>query len=697
MLTRILKLWSVPIILGLFISAIGWTHQTIEARSSMTTVVHDHLAQQAGPQLSMPGDLSTEENTTVDVPVTFAGNGNDISTVIFSVVYDEALTFDETDSDEDGVPDAVTFDLPAAFSGSVPSVDTTNRTIGILIADLAPPLSGLEDSTVVTIQFTAGAVDTATTAGVGFGNTPETSFGNTDGVAVPGTTSDGAVRIIPDNTPPPSVTPTPDDGGTDDNPPPPMPLTPPRNLTARTGLDAVLLAWAPAPSTEAAGYHVYRRSADDADFTRLTTVATTGLNYRDIAATESRSYSYRVTSVDVAGTESTPSNEVMVSLGRLSLKIPEVRAEPGQSVRVPVTIENADGLCIGAMNIGLRYDPAIATVVGVERAALTAAYTFEHSTRDTADEVHIATISDSCQELVGPGAMFEIIFDVAQTATTNSDLNFIEGLIGTVIYDDDDLSTPVALNLEAGELVIRRDGDFTRGDLDGNSAVNSADAALALQIASEGEEPTAEQLAAGDINGDGVVDSSDASMILFFAANQEWPSAVPVALQSDTSQVQVVQVSPGTAVVEEGQTSFEIPITVNNGADVAGATFEVVYGAGLRYENIRLDAALVERNYEIQHHTVTTSTVRVSLAGDTPLGSGEHTLAWLRFTVQPAARLAQATTAPLRVSGAWLNDQTGRDFATSALSRTVLGNISQVSLPTTPTTTSRVYLPLVRK
>jgi hypothetical protein len=150
-----------------------------------------------GPALDIPDQIPASPGGTVTVPVNYTANGNSISAVIFSVDYDENwLSFDPTDSDEDGIPDAITFNLPMAFQGSVTfdGADTDGE-LDFFIADLFPPLSSLTDRTLVYITFNVGSPSQSTEAAVNFSQDPAASFGNTLGQSVQGTTDNGSVYI----------------------------------------------------------------------------------------------------------------------------------------------------------------------------------------------------------------------------------------------------------------------------------------------------------------------------------------------------------------------------------------------------------------------------------------------------------------------------------------------------------------------
>ena len=131
------------------------------------------------------------------MPINFTANGNSIASLIFSVDYDQTwLAFDPMDSDEDGIPDAVAFNLPGAFNASVTFDEAdTDGELDFFIADLFPPLASLPDGAIVSMTLNVGSPPGATEAAVNFSPDPATSFGDTSGQSVPGTTDDGSVLI----------------------------------------------------------------------------------------------------------------------------------------------------------------------------------------------------------------------------------------------------------------------------------------------------------------------------------------------------------------------------------------------------------------------------------------------------------------------------------------------------------------------
>lgn len=135
------------------------------------------------------------------MPITFTSNGSSIAAVAFSLIYNTTqLGFDDTDADNDGIPDAIAFRVPAAFTGSVPAIDTANGTIQIAIADESEPFAALPDGILATITLSAGTPDATATFPVGFRPEPQAVFTTTENVALPGNTQDGSVLIEAEDT-----------------------------------------------------------------------------------------------------------------------------------------------------------------------------------------------------------------------------------------------------------------------------------------------------------------------------------------------------------------------------------------------------------------------------------------------------------------------------------------------------------------
>lgn len=163
------------------------------------------------PSLSIPSGISTTPEGPVAVPITFDSDGANVSSITFSVDYDEAcLSFDSTDGNEDGLPDSVNLRLPATFGVTRVTHDAedTDGEIDFVLVDTAQPFEAIPEGVIVEVSFN---VDEAAScwdseAGVGFASDPQAEFSNDEGRRLGCETKDGTVTIV---RPPPTYTPTP--------------------------------------------------------------------------------------------------------------------------------------------------------------------------------------------------------------------------------------------------------------------------------------------------------------------------------------------------------------------------------------------------------------------------------------------------------------------------------------------------------
>jgi hypothetical protein len=152
--------------------------------------------------LATPSRIAAQPGGTVTVPVRFTPGGFDIAFTAFSIDYDEAcLTFDPTDANADGIPDAIAFNLPAGYGKSVQfNAGDTDGEIDVTLFDPAPPFSLLPLGEPARITFhvkpTCGGSALSTLVRVGFSSAPAVSFGDVTGHSVPGISLDGSLEVF---------------------------------------------------------------------------------------------------------------------------------------------------------------------------------------------------------------------------------------------------------------------------------------------------------------------------------------------------------------------------------------------------------------------------------------------------------------------------------------------------------------------
>jgi hypothetical protein len=143
------------------------------------------------PELYIPSEIPASPDSQVDIPIQFTSNGNEISSMAFSLDYDHTmLTFDSS------IPYSITFNLPAGIVGSctVDEADTDGE-IDCIVVDPMAPLAPVPDGIFLTIKLATLNVPDNSIAYVNFAAEPPPSFGNTEGNSVDGTTVDGSVKI----------------------------------------------------------------------------------------------------------------------------------------------------------------------------------------------------------------------------------------------------------------------------------------------------------------------------------------------------------------------------------------------------------------------------------------------------------------------------------------------------------------------
>jgi extracellular elastinolytic metalloproteinase len=148
--------------------------------------------------LAIPSDIAAAAGATVTVPITLNGNGNAIAAAMFGINYDQTrLSFDPTDGNGDGIPDAIDFNLPSGFVGNFNLSDSGQ--LQFVIADMAPPLAALPDGTLATITLRVKATgdNRARAASIAFATDFAASLGSQYGQSMGVTTRDGSVLISP--------------------------------------------------------------------------------------------------------------------------------------------------------------------------------------------------------------------------------------------------------------------------------------------------------------------------------------------------------------------------------------------------------------------------------------------------------------------------------------------------------------------
>lgn len=166
---------------------------------SAASVADGAMASDGMPTLRLAAIASTATGGQATIPIEFSGAGKDIASLAFSLDFDETrFSFDPTDADQDGIPDAVHFTLPPGFTPIVAyDLADTDGELDVVVADVTAPLQALPDGVVAEVTLTMTAPTNTDAPGASFSQSPPASFGNTTGQSVPGSTTNGVMPIHP--------------------------------------------------------------------------------------------------------------------------------------------------------------------------------------------------------------------------------------------------------------------------------------------------------------------------------------------------------------------------------------------------------------------------------------------------------------------------------------------------------------------
>ena len=148
----------------------------------------------SGPNLDVQDATLDASSGSISVPVLFNSDGNSISSLGFSIDYDQlCLSLDETDSNNDGIPDSVG-GFPGGYAPTAShAITDTLGELDISLSDQVAPLDALGDGVVTTITF--DVISNCPTTVINFSATPAASFGDTNGDPVSGTATGGTLTL----------------------------------------------------------------------------------------------------------------------------------------------------------------------------------------------------------------------------------------------------------------------------------------------------------------------------------------------------------------------------------------------------------------------------------------------------------------------------------------------------------------------
>jgi uncharacterized repeat protein (TIGR01451 family) len=170
------------------------------------------------PHLSIPTSQRDAAQGSFSVPINFTSGGAAIAAVGFALDYQEScLTFDATDGNSDGIPDAIS-GLPGDFVATIShDANDTGSELDISLFDSTAPIGALSDGALLTVAFNVKPAcvttdGTTTDVTINFAGDPAPSFSDAAANDVTGTSSGATIglqfAIIPTATPTPTATAT---------------------------------------------------------------------------------------------------------------------------------------------------------------------------------------------------------------------------------------------------------------------------------------------------------------------------------------------------------------------------------------------------------------------------------------------------------------------------------------------------------
>lgn len=294
----------------------------------------------------------------------------------------------------------------------------------------------------------------------------------------------------------------------------------PTGLIARPGANSVQLDWDPNWQSRIRGYYIYRATAQEGPFAKLTPDYVPLPSYLDTPVDPASPNYYYVTGVSqffLPGnstpriSESLPSDLAITQTGKVILSVRPARGNPGQTIKINLSIENAVGVSGENMETSVAYDPAKLTPLTqvnpnkdtVLSTGLSRNLSFTNNGASATGELVISGTGGSLEP--GTGKLFTMQFEVASNVPKGR--TFGVSITSATMFDL--FGNPLVV--EIIPLDVPEAGDaYTEGDLDGDGIVSNADKELLKELTKpKSRPPTAEELMAGDLNSDGELDVRD--------------------------------------------------------------------------------------------------------------------------------------------------------------------------------------------
>lgn len=250
--------------------------------------------------------------------------------------------------------------------------------------------------------------------------------------------------------------------------------------------------------------------------------------------------------------------------------VENVNTQPGETIEVPVCIENNTG--IASVRMKLTFDPDALTPTGVEAGNLSGGAQVAGNAGQTG-EYYI--LWSNAEDVADDGCLVNVIFAVSESISVGESseisLSYEEGDICNEAHDD------LSVKVKPGNVFIK---DILLGDVYEDEKLNSHDILLLQQYMTELAEFSRHQMKLGDMDEDGDVTMKD---VVALAKALVSPSEAQSLSVSQSARLFAMTKGEDTFTVKIGSEELSqdgmvsIPITFENCPGISAFKFNVDY------------------------------------------------------------------------------------------------------------------------
>jgi hypothetical protein len=147
-------------------------------------------------EIILPEQVQALKGGKVNIPIAFNPANASVNSLVFSIDFDETwLTFNDGDANSDGIPDAISFSLPAGFVGAA-SYDAADSDGELDVAVYKLGSGSIPAGVFMTLSLETGSPSGDFLAVVQASSDPVESFGSVSGQSLWGVVKDGSINIV---------------------------------------------------------------------------------------------------------------------------------------------------------------------------------------------------------------------------------------------------------------------------------------------------------------------------------------------------------------------------------------------------------------------------------------------------------------------------------------------------------------------